>query len=103
MSTIIFRDYSLAPTDLIDMTPEAPPMPPAPRTTATRDDVLAMVLASMGADDSPLYALIDDELSDPSERGRPPRVHPMTAIRVCRAITEQIIDAIDQHAVEDQP
>jgi hypothetical protein len=93
-----FRDYSLFIEDLIDLTPEVPPIQPQPQTMATREDVLAMLLASLSADDSPLFELIDDELADPSERGRTPRVHPMTAIRICRALTEQIMDALDQHA-----
>ena len=98
MATIKYADYSLSVQDLMpvdepnDATAETPR-----RTTATREDVLQMVLSRLQADDSPLYELIDEELSDPSERGRTPRVHPMTAIRVCRSLTEHIMEAIDQH------
>jgi len=67
------------------------------QTTATRQDILEMILQSLRADDSPLYILIDNELGQPSARGLTPRVPPSDAIRVCRGITEHIMAAVDQY------
>jgi len=98
MSTLLFRDYSLRHTDLIDLTPEAPAEPPRPPTTATKEDVAEMVVARLREQLHLLYPLIEEEMASPTERGRTARVHPMTALRLCQALNEMAMDAIDQHA-----